>query len=225
MFSLELVTSLFKTIASAHTAAAASRINSFAIIDEDLDITDPKLGRTYEDAQKGYYWTRRGVTRNNLEAQYGTLAVKYLNSEGDPEDKHVTDNYELLVAFPLVCNNCDQQMTIFELDALCNKVLSNVIFQSLNSFSVYYGDGDEKVIMADTYAESLDPVPEIADNVIENLVYGDLRYDNIPMRYDNVRFVKTQFSVMVCNQALEVFDYVSTVTQRVGGVTKCANCL
>ncbi len=223
MFSLTTTSALFKSIASAHTGAPTKRLNTFAVIDLINDLNATNLNRTNQDAEDGFYWTRKGITRENMEVDYGLLALQPLDSTQDSDNNCFQDRYRLHAAFPIECKGCEGNwMSTFQLDVHCNRILADIVDQINKHFGLYTHEGN-KVIMPTVYAESINATYET--ELDSKITFGELTYENRSFGIDKLRVATIEFIFNSRYDPYMTFDYISTPAQRKFGMVKCESCL
>ena len=116
---------LLTKVAIASQGEKHLRVNSFAVVDTFKAINQVNAGRGVKDANKGYYWSRYGVTVNDDKKSYPTLILlkRRLNKKGN--DKCY--EYAIGVAVPEVCKPCGKNFGKLDAEYHAERLMCNVI--------------------------------------------------------------------------------------------------
>lgn len=228
MISHEVFISLLKSIAKASIGKKHLRINSFAVIDHISDIQAVNANQGVSGANKGYYWSRFGITPNNDKKLYPTLFLlkKNLRQKKD----NYCYQYAMGVAVPPKCDQCGPEFTKMDAEFHAEKLMSRIwnVLCEVKLYDVII-DGERTKIFAHPSQLSCLDIEEMkgeCGSVADYIQEDEASIATVQYGSDKVMLAQTIITLCGCKKVdtIEDFDFCIEDKESKGAIIKCDSC-
>ncbi len=217
----------------------ALQINSFAVIDEGIDLKHNSFGKTYEDYLEGTFWSRTwvngGASAQDIKGEFPLLFIeqKLLTMEAiDSND--LTLPFYFVVVDKIACDACPPGLTRTSEEVLANTlVMLRRVFKELMNYKLFaydivsppssaeswatqgridYLTTEGTIVNADWKSDFEGILPSV--NLVKVVQWGN---------FDSLRAHATEIPFTVCDPTTGSFNYENATVEDLGR-TICKNC-
>jgi hypothetical protein len=215
------------------------QINSFAVVDDMIDLNHSSFGKTYEDYLDGFFfsrsWVNGGADANEIKGEFPLLFVEQRSLSMDRIDSDsLTLPFYFVVVDKISCDACPPGLTRTSEDTLRNTLaMLRIFFKELLNYKNYtytipgpekksswttegrldYLIGEGDVLSRSGFSEDLESLlPDPAR--IQVSQWGNFK---------DLRAHATEISFTVCDPATGSFSYENATVEDLGR-TLCKTC-
>lgn len=238
MNSLTII-QIFNKIARTYPQSECGGINGFGTLHDGAIMSD-NIGKTYEDYQKGFFWSRQweenGALKDDLSLEYPALFIEYKKSKIPSlmEIKMCDDLYVLVVDNP-DCPDCPKECSrnrdeikkqtkdtlkyiLKELFTYRKYECTETVDDKEVTYNSWMSEGEYEYMEANC--------PDVSCRKTSESVRGGIKYKDIRVQewnHNGKIGAIVDIEVCGCDNSKVEFDY-SKKEFKVRGVTECESC-
>ena len=216
----------------------ALQINTFAMVDDGIDLKHASFGKSYEDYNEGRFWSRTwvnsGADSSKVQGEWPLLFLEQRTLDLPCIDSNeMTLHFYFVLADKITCDSCPPELSRTSDQVLVNTlIMLRRFFKELVTYRhyTYVKDGEN----LQTWATEGRMNHLLSTSEISSITGWDEDFDSLlqnpsPINvtqwgnFENIRAHSAKISITVCDITNGEFDYSKTKASEIA-YGKCINC-